>query len=91
MVALRDGLEGSIEVWERTPASSASLSRLGLIPPAEAMSYRQPLAAAKRVGQIAVCQAVRMGTRTGGWCLYVHLPLSSDDVGRDRPPTDGHT
>jgi hypothetical protein len=88
-VVLRDGLDGSIEVWERTPASSASLAPLGLIPPAQAVSYRQPLAAAKRVGQIAVCRAVRMGTRYGGWRLYVNLPLARDDVGRDRPPTDG--
>ncbi len=91
MVVLREGSDGSIEVWERTPTSSASLARLGLIPPAQAMPYRRQLVVAERVGQIAVCRGVRMGTRNGGWRLYVNLPLSSDDLSRDRPTRDGDT
>ncbi len=82
-VALREGPSGLIEVWERSAASSARPARLGLIPRSEAEPYRQSLAAATRVGQVAVCQALRMGAPKGDWRLHVYLPLSSDDVHHD--------
>lgn len=78
-VVLRDGAGGSIGVYARDADSERPLL-LGLIPAAEAAPYRPSLAAAARVGQEAVCRALRVGTRGGRWRLYVLRPLSPDDA-----------
>lgn len=80
-VILHEAAGGEIEVWEHPATGEVSAGRLGLIPGPEAGPFRASLAAASRVGQTAVCDAVRTGSPDGRWRLFVKLPLSERDLG----------
>jgi hypothetical protein len=72
-VELRPGEGGSLEVWEYRPSTvkNRPARRLGTIGEEEAAPYRRPVAAAGRVGQTAVCQAMRSTTAEGLFRLHL--------------------
>jgi hypothetical protein len=72
-VELRLGAHGVLEVWEfgAGPADESQIRRLGTVREGDAGPYRRPVAAAARVGQVAVCTAMRSSTAEGRFRLHL--------------------
>jgi len=78
-VEVRGGQHGTIELWYRPSSDSPPEPLASLLPP-EADLYRQPLAAATRVGQKCTTKAFCIRDQDGDWNLGISLPLRSDEA-----------
>ena len=74
-VELRPGSgEDEIEVWELTVTTASEPTRLGSLRSEKTAPYRASVAAAQRVGQVAIGVALRTSAPNGSWRLYLMLP-----------------
>jgi hypothetical protein len=81
LVRLREGSLGSIEVWDRSSGPASIAGPIGMVSAENAQAFHRCLSAATRVGQATICHAIRTSTASGGWRLYLKVPISRDDLG----------
>jgi hypothetical protein len=79
-VEVRDGQHNTIELWYR-PSSGRPFEPLASLSPPGSDRFRQPLAAANRVGQRCTSKAFCILDRDGKWSLGISLPLRASEEG----------
>jgi hypothetical protein len=74
-VQLRQGSDGTVEVWEPRSASPHAI-RLGVIESTDSGPFLPLLVEAERIGQVVLCQATRFAVPPpdGPLRLYVGVP-----------------
>jgi hypothetical protein len=72
-----ESVNRGLELWLR-PSSATPSEPLASLSPPDSDRFRQPLAAATRVGQKCTSKAFCIRDRDGQWNLGINLPLRPD-------------